>query len=310
MRIGLVFGGNTTEGEISKESATCIRGALQKLGYNFVDIEFDRNIAIHLMDASVDVVFNAMHGQYGEDGRLQGLLDIMKIPYTHSGCLSSAMTMNKVVCKKIFNYLGIKTAKSIVVKKQDLFDGLWKIKLADDDYLRNSKEVFVKPIADGSSKDTFLIKNIDEFNFNSVEIYTANTEFLIEEPIKGKEIQVAVFGKDPVVIGMLEVKPRGEFFDYQSKYTEGGATHLPVDLDKKVQDTLSKYTLMMHKALCLKDISRSEFIVTDDNSIYALEVNSHPGLTSKSIFPDIAHNAGILYEDIIDALIKNASYSN
>ena len=104
MRIGLVFGGNTTEGEVSRNSASGVRVALQKLGYDVIDIEFDKNIAQHIADANIDIVYNSMHGQYGEDGRLQGLLDIMQIPYTHSGLLASAMAMNKTLCKDIFNH--------------------------------------------------------------------------------------------------------------------------------------------------------------------------------------------------------------
>ena len=117
MRVGLVFGGNTTEGEVSKLSAEGIRGALLKLKHEVVNIEFDKNIAMHIQDANVDVIFNAMHGQYGEDGCLQGLLNIMQIPYTHSGVLASATGMNKIFCNRVFQTLGIQTIRGITVLK-------------------------------------------------------------------------------------------------------------------------------------------------------------------------------------------------
>ena len=179
MRIGLVFGGHTTEGEVSIHSAEGIRGALKALNYEVLDIEFSKNIAMSILDANVDMVFNAMHGQYGEDGCLQGLLDIMQIPYTHSGRLASAIAMNKDLSKKIFNDIGIKTAKSILVSKEDLQNGSWKEKIKNDNYLSTKKEFFVKPVCDGSSRDTFLVKDIEEYSFQEQSFQSACNDFLI-----------------------------------------------------------------------------------------------------------------------------------
>lgn len=309
MRIGLVFGGNTSEGKVSTASAIGVRGALQKLGHTVVDLEFNKNIALNIMDANVEVVFNSMHGQYGEDGRLQGLLDIMQIPYTHSGCLPSAMAMNKKVCKNIFNKIGLKTPYGIVVKKQDLFDNIWRAKVLEDEILRDRKELFVKPVCDGSSRDAFLIHDINNFNFNSTEITTSSDEFLVEERIIGREIQVAVLGKEPQAIGMLEVQPNSEFYDYEAKYTENGAKHIKVKATEEIQQKLLQMALNIHKALNLKDISRSEFFLTSNNDIIVLEVNSHPGFTATSIVPEIAKSVGISYEEIVDILIKNATFN-
>ena len=159
MRVGLVFGGNTTEGEVSKHSAEGIRGALKSLGYDVIDIEFDKNVALTILDSNVDVIFNAMHGQYGEDGCLQGLLDIMQIPYTHSGKLASAIAMNKQVCNQLFASAGIKTIPGIVVSKEELYNDVWKEKVKNSP-IAGAKEFFVKPVCDGSSRDTFLVKYI------------------------------------------------------------------------------------------------------------------------------------------------------
>ena len=311
MRIGLVFGGHTTEGEVSIHSAEGIRGALKALNYEVVDIEFSKNIAMSIMDANVDLIFNAMHGQYGEDGCLQGLLDIMQIPYTHSGRLASAIAMNKDLSKKIFNDIGIKTAKSILVSKENLQNGSWKEKIKNDNYLSTKKEFFVKPVCDGSSRDTFLVKNIDEYSFQEQSFQSACNDFLIEERIKGREIQVAVLGtgKEAFAIGMLEVKPQGDFYDYEAKYSVNGAIHTAVDnIDEATRKELLESAVEIHNIIGLKDVSRSEFLLTKENEIYALEVNSHPGFTSTSIVPEIARNAGISYEQVVDLLVKNAKF--
>ena len=308
MRIGLVFGGNTTEGEVSRNSASGVRVALQKLGYDVIDIEFDKNIAQHIADANIDIVYNSMHGQYGEDGRLQGLLDIMQIPYTHSGLLASAMAMNKTLCKDIFNHFGIQTPEGIVIDKEDLFNDAWKEKVTGSNILQGVKEFIVKPVCDGSSRDVFVIKDIDAFDFKNIELSTSSNKFLVEKRIFGREIQVAVLGCEPQAVGMLEVVPNGEFYDYTAKYSENGAKHLQPDITANIAQNIMENAIKMHKTLGLKDISRSEFLLTDKNDIIALEINSHPGFTATSIVPEIAINAGIKYEEIVEMLVKNAKF--
>ncbi len=305
MRIGLVFGGNTTEGVISKISAAGVRGALNKLGYEVVDIEFDKNVALHIQDANVDVVFNAMHGQYGEDGCLQGLLDIMQIPYTHSGRLASAIAMNKVVSKQIFKSIGLKVANGIVVTKNDLHSDNWKDKVATSN-IASCKEFFVKPVQDGSSTDSFLVQDINNYSFKTVNFKTTNNLFLVEERIVGREVEVVVF--EDKAIGMIEICPRGEFYDFNAKYSENGAIHKPLEVDDEIKQNLSEYAERIHNAIGLRNISRSEFILTGNNDIYVLEVNSHPGLTPTSIVPEVALKAGKTYEEVVEMLVKNAKF--
>lgn len=310
MRVGLVFGGNTTEGEVSKLSAEGIRGALSKLKYEVVNIEFDKNIAMHIQDANIDVIFNAMHGQYGEDGCLQGLLNIMQIPYTHSGVLASATGMNKIFCNRIFQTLGIQTIRGITVSKEELYNDIWKDKVKNSE-IANCKEFFIKPACDGSSRDTFLIHDMNEWSFKSIELASASEQFLVEEKITGREIQVAVL--ENKAIGMLEVIPnkeQSEFYDYTAKYTQNGATHKQVEESNEIKAKLMKYAEQIHNTLGLNCVSRSEFLLTEDKQIYVLEVNTHPGMTSLSIVPEIAMNAGITYETLIDILIKNARFGS
>ena len=308
MRIGLIFGGDTTEGEVSKMSASGINGSLQKLGYEVIKIEFDKNVALHILDANVDAVFNAMHGRYGEDGSLQGLLDIMKIPYTHSGLLASAIAMNKRISKQIFKDLGITTPKGIVVSKEELVSDKWK-EIVKGSILKSNKELFIKPVCDGSSRDAFLVHDIDNFSFADKKLSTASKEFLIEEHIIGRELQVSVIGEK--AIGVLEIIPnkdKSEFYDYNAKYNEKGAVHKVYDENEEIKQQVMEYAEKIHKAFGLKDISRSEFLLTKDNEIYALEVNSHPGFTPTSIVPEMANMAGISYDDLVEMLVKNAKY--
>ena len=308
MRVGLVFGGETTEGEVSKQSALGVRGALQKLGYEFVDIEFDKNIALHIQDASVDVVFNAMHGQYGEDGRLQGVLDILQIPYTHSGLLASALCMNKIATNEVFNILGVPTIQGIVVSKTDLHNDIWK-DIVKKSALADRKELFIKPVCDGSSRDTFLVHNVDEYSFKTTNFTTASEYFLIEERIIGREIQVAVV--DDKAVGLLEVVPNkdiSEYYDYIAKYSENGAEHKLFEGSEGVKNRLLEIANNVHRKLKLNCVSRFEFLLDNNDAIYALEINTHPGLTALSIVPEIARNNGISYEELVDKLLKTARF--
>ena len=308
MRVGLVFGGHTTEGDVSRLSAEGVRGALKRLGHEVVDIEFDKNVAMHIQDANVDVIFNAMHGQYGEDGRLQGLLDIMQIPYTHSGVLASATGMNKAACNNIFKDIGLQTIRGFVVTKDELTNDKWKEMLKNSE-IADCKEVFIKPVCDGSSRDVFLIHDVDEYSFKTTTFATACSEFLIEERIIGREIQVAVV--DNKAIGMLEVMPnadKSEFYDYTAKYSEGGAMHKAVEASEEIKHQLLTSAEKIQKTLGLNCVSRSEFLLTADGKIYVLEVNTHPGFTSLSIVPEIANNAGISYEELVDLLLKSAKF--
>jgi len=310
MRIGLVFGGNTAEGNVSKQTAECVRGALNLTGKEVINIEYNKNIATNIQDANIDVVFNAMHGQYGEDGCLQGLLNIMQIPYTHSGVTASAIGMNKFISNNIFRSINIPTIRGIVVTKQDLYNGNWK-EIIKHSEISECKEFFVKPIAGGSSVDTFLIHDINQFTFETIELRENNNLFLIQERIIGKEVQVAII--DNNVIGMLEIVPNkelSEFFDYKAKYSENGATHQQLDESDEIKNKLSTFAKNAHDALGCNCVSRVDFLLTNEKNIRILEINTHPGLTSLSILPDIARNAGIEYENIIEILLKNAKFGS
>ncbi len=307
MRVGLVFGGHTTEGDVSRNTALNVRSSLERLGYEVINIEFDKDVAIHIMDANVDVVFNAMHGQYGEDGCLQGLLNIMKIPYTHSGLLPTAIAMNKKLSNQVFKDIGLNAIKGIVVSKQELLTDEWKDAVKNS-VLKDCKELFVKPVCDGSSRDAYLVHDIEQFSFKNVELQTASNEFLIEERIIGREIQVAVVNNEAV--GALEVIPnqeKSEFYDYKAKYSEDGAIH-KIFNEEPTKQKLLEYAEKIHKTLGLRSVSRSEFLLTDKNEIYVLEVNSHPGLTQTSIVPEIALNKGISFDDLVEILLKDAKY--
>jgi D-alanine-D-alanine ligase len=309
MRVALVFGGNFAESDVSRSSAKNIRDVLQDLGHSIIDIEFDNNIVQNLTNLKdeLDIVFNAMHGKFGEDGRLPALLDILKIPYTHSGVLPSAIAFNKTLAKEMFRLYGINTPQAVIVTKEQLKSGQWRTMVQNHNYLQNCKEFFCKPTHDGSSRDVFLVSDFNAIDFTNYDFITESQNFLIEERIYGKEINVAVVNNK--AIGMMQVKPKiDDFYSYEAKYQDGASEHVEVDLNYETKKQMLQIANSVHNNFCLRTISRSEFIVTADNRIYMLEVNSHPGFTRTSLVPEIAAKESISYHDIVNNLIKDAKY--
>lgn len=305
MIVGLLYGGPFSEGVVSTWSAAGVRESLKSLDHTVVDLEFDFNIAQRLANTRVDVVFNAMHGTMGEDGRIPAMLDIMRIPYTHSGHLASAIAMNKAISKSIFRKLGLTVAKDVSVKKSDLISGKYK-EIATNAGLKG--DLFCKPISDGSSRDTFIIKSPYNQEITAEMFMTIHEDFMLEERILGREFDVAIIDGKP--IGAVEILPKGEFYDFSSKYDEGGSQHLDPNLPQSVLNEMLDISLRIHNTIGLRGISRPEFIITEDNKIYVLEINSHPGFTKTSIVPDIGARHGISYNDIVEILLKNAKYDS
>jgi D-alanine-D-alanine ligase len=309
MKVGLVFGGNTSEGEVSKWSASSVRAALVSLGYNFIDIEFDSNIIQNIISIKPDVVFNCMHGEYGEDGRLPAALDILKIPYTHSGVLASGIGMNKSLQKQLFAYNKIPVIEGIHVTKSELLNFDIKDLISKNNKLDFSKKFIIKPNQDGSSRGVEMIDNILDFDFKEYLNKQNNNNFLIEERMHGREINVAIFqGK---AIDFVEIIPqKGQFFNFESKYTSGGAKHIfPNDIVPEIRRQILEYAERINQIIGACDIARIEFILTNENEIYTLEINTHPGFTSMSLVPEVLAKYNISYNQIVKALIKNAKYN-
>lgn len=291
------MGGWNSEKDVSLKSGEAVYQELLKMGYNAKKVIFTKNIAKDLEEIKPDIVFNALHGQYGEDGRVQGLLDILNIPYTHSGFLTSTICMNKKLTNKICEEINIKTAKSYIVKKND--------NNIDEMAKKITKPYVIKPISEGSSVGVEVILEDNNFNLKDYS-WQYGDEIIVEKYIKGQEIQVA-FVNDKAV-GALEVRPKKLFYDYECKYSEGMTDYIipaPIS-DEKYQEALNLAQKIYNHFNC-RSIARVEFILDEnDNEFYFLEINTHPGFTSTSLVPKIAQLKNISFAEIIENLINSA----
>lgn len=299
--VALVYGGLSAEREVSLVSGREIEKALIEMGYKVTAIDMGRDIAEKLAKAKPDVVFNALHGTYGEDGCLPGLLEIMQIPYTHSGVLASAIAMNKQRAKAVFADLGILTPKGKVMSTDDILAG--KIDIP--------KPYVIKPIAEGSSVGVYIILEGYNYDHPTAQELEKYDEMLVEQYIPGREITAAV--TDDYLLSVTEIRPKEGFYDYRNKYTNGMTEHIvPAPVDKKIYDEALAITAKVHKAFGCRGVSRTDFKYNEegDGKLYLLEVNTHPGMTPLSLVPEMATYLGIGFKGIIEYLVENARCDN
>ena len=299
----VVLGGTSGERAISLESGRACIKALKKKDYKVSS--FDPKIKnFNLINKKkFDVIFNALHGRDGEDGVAQSYFEYLKIPYTHSGVISSFNAMNKLISKKIFIKNNIKTPKFVSIKKT-------KYKAKKLQKIVSSKKinfpVVLKPINEGSSLGVVICNNKEKlfrsFNF----LLKKYDELLLEEYIGGQEIQVAVINNDP--IGAIELVPKRLFYDYKAKYTKKAKTkHLmPARLSKKKYNEVLNIAKKSHKVLKCRGVTRSDFKFFN-NIFYLLEINTQPGMTSLSLVPEIAKFKGLTFENLVEKILLDAS---
>jgi D-alanine-D-alanine ligase len=291
-RIGVIMGGLSSEREISLQSGRAMAKALKENGHKVVSIDIDSRSIDKIVKAKIDVALIALHGTYGEDGAIQGILEFLNIPYAGSGIMASAVGMNKIMTKQIAVFNKLLTAAWQVLDKKEEINGL-KIKYP----------MVFKPEAEGSSVGVFLIKDKKE----ALKMFPKARKFgkvLAEEYIKGVEVSVPVLGDRTLPI--IEIVPKNEFYDYESKYCAGMSQHIiPARLTASEMTAVSKAALTLHRALGCRDYSRIDMIVR--NGIpYLIEVNTLPGMTSLSLIPDSAGKAGISFYGLISILLNNA----
>jgi len=246
-------------------------------------------------------VFNALHGKYGEDGFVQSILESVKIPYTHSGVLSSSLAMDKELSRLIFKKNKINVPKYFLLQK----DYKWEF----DRKIKNKKIKFpivIKPINEGSSLGVFICKNRTQFIRNYKKLKNEYDRILVEEYIPGKEIQVAVMGNK--ALGAIELVPRREFYDYTAKYSASAKTKhiMPALLSQKKYKEVLMLAKKAHKLLGCRGVTRSDFRFSQ-NKFYLLETNTQPGMTKLSLVPEIANYCGIKFEDLVTWMVKDAS---
>ena len=297
-RACVLKGGISHEREISLISAKSYENALKNLGYEFISIDTENSfvdIISQIAKFNPDVVVNALHGKFGEDGRIQAVLDYMKIPYTHSGALSSAIAMNKNFTKIIAEKIGIKTPKS------ELLQSFNDIKF--------ELPFVIKPVDDGSSVGVKLIFNDEDFN--NLKESDSNGAFLIEEYIKGKELTVGIINSQPVAVTLINNKRK--FYDYTAKYTSNNdaSVHvLPAPVEDVYCQKVMQDTKKVYNALNLRGVARADFILSDeDYQLYFLEINTQPGMTPASLVPEQArYKFGWNMDTLVEQIIKAAKY--
>ena len=298
-KILIILGGISKERPISLDTGKQVANELKKNGYLVKTCEPNKNLLIVIKDFKPQIIFNALHGQFGEDGYIQSILETIGIPYTHSGVISSAKAMDKEISKKIFTKNKILTPKYFLYS----FDKSYK-KLLTLINKRLSFPVVVKPINEGSSVNVFICtrKNL----LRNLKLLKDYNRILIEQFIPGREIQAAIIGKKK--LGAIELKPKRKFYDYQAKYNSKAKTKhiIPVDLSKKNYTKLMNITLRAHNLLGCRGVTRSDFKFYK-GKFYLLEINTQPGMTKLSLVPEISAYTGINFINLIKLILRDAS---
>ena len=295
--IAVLRGGISSEKEVSNNSAKSIFTALKSLGYNALDVNVDEKFLFWALEnkKSIDVFFNALHGTWGEDGKIQGVLEYLKIPYTHSGVTASALGMDKELSKKIFEKAGITVPRGKVISKREI--------LRKEPFKR---PFIIKPISEGSSVGVHIIKK--NTRVETILKKINEKQILVEEYIDGSDYTVALMnGK---ALGVLEIIPRESFYNYSAKYKNKKTIYrYPKQTEPNILKKIVKFAKSANKEIKSTGITRVDFRVNNkrgEEGIYVLEINTQPGLTKSSLVPKIAKQSGISFESLIDWIVKDA----
>jgi D-alanine-D-alanine ligase len=297
-KIGVLLGGLSSEREVSLASGNAIVKALREKGYHPVAIDVGRDAAGKILEHGVEAAFIALHGKLGEDGAIQGMLEVMGIPYTGSGILASALGMNKTVSKQVFRSQGL-----LVGPYEVIYDGDAGKVGAITEQIRFP--VVIKPHAEGSSVGVSLVFSKDQVA-PAVELaFKYGNEILVEKFIKGKEVQVGILGDR--ALGAIEIVPKSAFYDYRAKYEKGMSDHFfPARIPEDVYQRTLEAGLAAHRALGCRGYSRVDFIIDESGAAYILEVNTLPGMTATSLLPEIAKGVGISFPDLVQEILRLA----
>jgi len=297
--VAVLMGGWSAEREVSLRSGKACAEALGRVGYRVTPIDVGRDIAAVLTAARPDAALNVLHGRPGEDGTLQGVLEVLGIPYSHSGVLASALAMHKGYAKSIFRAAGIPVAEDVVASRIE----------AAQRHLMAPPYV-VKPMAEGSSVGVFIVT--EEQHHPPQELYRDDWAFgeevLIERYIPGKELTCAVLGDR--ALDVIDIVPSTRFYDYEAKYATGGSRHvLPAQILRNVYQEVRRLALAAHSALGCRGVSHADFRYDDRGTgkLVCLEINTQPGMTETSLVPELAAYAGITFDELVQWMVEDAS---
>jgi len=300
-RIAVLLGGISSEREVSLVSGAAVAKALREKGYDVVEIDVGPDIAavINALSPAPDAVFNALHGRYGEDGCMQGALDLLNIPYTHSGVLASALAMDKPMAKRLFEDAGIPCAQHVIATREEVLAG----NIMEPPYV-------VKPLNEGSSVGVQIVSDDVSNSTMADSEWVFGDTVMVEKYIPGREITVAVMGDR--ALGVTELRTDDGFYDYDAKYTEGRTTHIvPAPLPQSIYEAAMAHALTAHKTLGCRGITRADLryddTTNDPGTLIMLEINTQPGMTPLSLVPEQAAHAGIEFGDLVSWMVENAA---
>lgn len=301
--VAVLMGGMSQEREVSETSGRAVVKALNNLGYKVTEVDPGQDLSTKLAAIKPDVVFNALHGTYGEDGAIPGVLEILGIPYTHSGVMSSAIGMNKYITRKMLECQGVRFPEGMLLSVEKL-----------KEMCRQGKDPMprpyvIKPVSQGSTVGVYIIKDGDQ-NFleqQDKHPWDYGLDALIERYIPGKEISTVVVNNK--AIGSLELRPQSGFYDYEAKYTDGKTEHIyPAEIPADAYKEALHFAEVAHNTLCCRTLSRSDLRYDpEEGQLYFLEINTHPGFTDLSIVPEVAGYNGMSFQDIVQMLIDQAT---
>ncbi|UCD83345.1 MAG: D-alanine--D-alanine ligase [Deltaproteobacteria bacterium] len=298
-KIGVLMGGTSAEREVSLNSGRAILKALWDKGYQAIGLDAKKDIGLRLVKEGINVAFIALHGRYGEDGSIQGLLEILRIPYTGSGILASALSMNKLASRQLFEIHNLPTPRYHLLQEEDAN----RFKSSD---LPFPLPAVVKPCGEGSSVGISIVSKSREWKAALEEAFRYDCEILIEQYIAGKEVHIGIL--QDRVLGGVEIVPKDKFYSYRAKYTKGQSDYiLPPRLSPRILKKAERIALKAHKCLGCQGATRADLRVDPRGRPYLLEVNSLPGMTATSLLPKIARESGLNYNDLVERILQTAS---
>lgn|SRR5690625_157819 len=309
MKIAVLYGGTSGEREVSLSSGKGIINALKANGHDVIGIDFNPSKLNEIINLEIDLVFIGLHGKFGEDGRIQGLLDMLGIPYVGSDVLASALAMDKDKAKQIFQSAQIPVAKSRAYNVTDRTD---KEKLEKKIQTLFSLPFVIKPNREGSTLGLTIVEDYAQVQKAIHNAVKSDDVILVEDFIQGTEITVPVLGSvgKEEALPIIEIIPKNDHYDYESKYSVGGSEHIiPARIDEKTTKLIQDYAVKAHQVLGCKTYSRVDFILDQNNTPIILEVNTLPGMTPTSLFPDAAQSIGLTYNNMIETFV-NLSIEN
>lgn len=299
--VAVLMGGLSNERPVSLSTGKGCAEALRRAGYRVTELDVGYDVAERLREIAPDVAFNALHGPFGEDGTIQGVLEFLRIPYTHSGVLASALAMDKHQAKIMLKAAGIPVTDHVIASRSDV----GRAHVMAPPYV-------VKPIADGSSFGVIIVKSDQAHPPQEIlgEDWNGGEELMVERYIPGRELTCAVMGD--VALPVTEIVTDLHFYNYEAKYAEGGSHHiLPADIKPKIYDKVQKLSLAAHAALGCRGITRTDFRYNDaageDGELVCLEINTQPGMTPTSLAPEQAAHVGHSFEELVSWMVEDAS---